>query len=485
MHRMGLIDFWYYTNEEFYFKNGHILLRGSNGSGKSVTMQSFIPILLDGNKNSERLDAFGTKARKMETYLIDENSNRDERIAYLYLEFKREDSNIFKTIGMGMRARKNKPMETWYFVIEDNQRIGKDIQLMEHNLAISKQSLKNRIQNQFIETQREYMARVNQALFQFPTLDDYKESINLLVKLRSPKLSNSLKPTIINELLSESLQPLSEDDLRPLTEALSNMDEVQNRLEVLKQSQQAAKSIQNVYEQYNYALLDKKSLQYVEQKNKFDELTKKQKELTEQKNHANKMILEIKKQLDDINVEKSVLEEEYSGLAKQDLLQLASDVQRYKEDLTQQEKALKNKVQQESNKDNAYVSCKLKYDKQKDYNDSLEYEIHKSFKQLNQLNENMQFDEHISLKQEFLTNLNHDYDFNYTKSKIDKELSVLNQGLELFQKMNNQKVLLNHVQDDYAKEQSLLEQIETELKAYQEQFRLLKEEGLTDTLVTC
>ena len=128
MYRMGLIDFWYYTNEEFYFKNGHILLRGSNGSGKSVTMQSFIPILLDGNKNSERLDAFGTKARKMETYLIDENSNRDERIAYLYLEFKREDSNIFKTIGMGMRARKNKPMETWYFVIEDNQRIGKDIQ---------------------------------------------------------------------------------------------------------------------------------------------------------------------------------------------------------------------------------------------------------------------------------------------------------------------------------------------------------------------
>lgn len=144
MYRMGLIDFWYYTNEEFYFKNGHILLRGSNGSGKSVTMQSFIPILLDGNKNSERLDAFGTKARKMETYLIDENSNRDERIAYLYLEFKREDSNIFKTIGMGMRARKNKPMETWYFVIEDNQRIGRDIQLMEHNLAISKQSLKNK-----------------------------------------------------------------------------------------------------------------------------------------------------------------------------------------------------------------------------------------------------------------------------------------------------------------------------------------------------
>ena len=476
MHRMGLVDFWYYTNEEFYFKNGHILLRGSNGSGKSVTMQSFIPILLDGNKNSERLDAFGTKARKMETYLIDENSTRDERIAYLYLEFKREDSDIYKTIGMGMRARKNKPLETWYFVIEDNQRIGKDIQLMEHNLAISKQSLKNRIQNQFIETQREYMSRVNKALFQFPTLDDYKESINLLVKLRSPKLSNSLKPTIINELLSESLQPLSEDDLRPLTEALSNMDEVQNQLEGLKQSQQAAKSIQSVYKQYNYASLDKKSLQYIEQKNRLDEFMKKQKAFFDQKNDAQKMILELKKQLEEISLEKSVLEEEYSGLAKQDLLQLASDVQRYKEDLVQQKSNLTKKIQQESSKDDAYVSCKLKYDKQKDYNDSLEYEIRKTFKQLDQLNENMQFDEHISLKQDFLTNLNHAYDFTYTKSKIDKELSILNQGLSLFQKIYNQKVLLNHVQDDYEKEQSLLEENEVELKAYQEQFRLLKEE---------
>ena len=46
--------------------------------------------------------------------------------------------------------------------------------------------------------------------------------------------------------------------------------------------------------------------------------------------------------------------------------------------------------------------------------------------------------------------------------KIEKELNVLNQGLALFQKIDNQKVLLNHVQDDYEKEQSLLEQIETE-----------------------
>lgn len=49
INRVGLLDFWYYDEEEFDFLDGRMLLRGANGSGKSVTMQSFIPLLLDGN----------------------------------------------------------------------------------------------------------------------------------------------------------------------------------------------------------------------------------------------------------------------------------------------------------------------------------------------------------------------------------------------------------------------------------------------------
>ena len=47
INRAGLVDFWYYDEETFEFSEGRMLLRGSNGSGKSVTMQSFIPLLLD------------------------------------------------------------------------------------------------------------------------------------------------------------------------------------------------------------------------------------------------------------------------------------------------------------------------------------------------------------------------------------------------------------------------------------------------------
>ena len=36
--KIGLINFWYYDEQEFPFVKGRMLLRGSNGSGKSVTM---------------------------------------------------------------------------------------------------------------------------------------------------------------------------------------------------------------------------------------------------------------------------------------------------------------------------------------------------------------------------------------------------------------------------------------------------------------
>ena len=51
--KIGLVNFWYYDEQEFPFVKGRMLLRGSNGSGKSVTMQSVVPLLLDGNMSPE------------------------------------------------------------------------------------------------------------------------------------------------------------------------------------------------------------------------------------------------------------------------------------------------------------------------------------------------------------------------------------------------------------------------------------------------
>ena len=42
MNRIGFVNFWLYDEEDFEFEDGKLLLRGQNGSGKSITTQSFI-----------------------------------------------------------------------------------------------------------------------------------------------------------------------------------------------------------------------------------------------------------------------------------------------------------------------------------------------------------------------------------------------------------------------------------------------------------
>lgn len=56
MNRIGFVNFWLYDEEDFEFADGKLLLRGQNASGKSITTQSFIPFILDGDRTPSRLD---------------------------------------------------------------------------------------------------------------------------------------------------------------------------------------------------------------------------------------------------------------------------------------------------------------------------------------------------------------------------------------------------------------------------------------------
>lgn len=443
MHRLGLIDFWYYVDQEFYFKDGHMLLRGSNGSGKSVTLQSFIPLLLDGNKSSERLDPFGTRSRKLENYLIDENDTRDDRIGYLYLEFKREGIEIYKTIGMGLHARRNKPLQAWYFVIEDNQRINYDLKLMEHDLAITKNTLKNRIGTQLIEHQKEYMDKVNDALFGFPTSDEYKEAVDLLLQVRSPKLSNSLKPTMLNEILSDSLQPLSEEDLRPMSEAIQSMDETKEQLSALKESYESAKVISNVFNDYNYAVLVSKSNRVTNEQQKKNVIIKEIKDKNKQIKQIQKTVEEDNIHKQDIENEKIILQDEQSSYAQQDLILLAEEVNRLKQSNTDKKDVINKKENIRKNKaDNLNVQIQ----KNKDNNNECEkylVELNKTYKEMSEIQNNINFEEHEILKEEVLNHAELNHDYTYTKDIIKKEIQLLDEGINEFNSINQIKQSLN------------------------------------------
>ena len=67
-------------------------------------------------------------------------------------------------------------------------------------------------------------------IFGFPRLEQYEQFIRLLIKVRAPKLSKEFTPRKVYEILNDSLQTLSDEDLRAMVEAMEKMDDIQDRV---------------------------------------------------------------------------------------------------------------------------------------------------------------------------------------------------------------------------------------------------------------
>ena len=398
IHRVGLIDFWYYDEEEFYFLDGRMLLRGANGSGKSVTMQSFIPLLLDGNMRPERLDPFGSKARKMENYLLEEGDGRDERTGYLYMELKRKESEEYVTLGIGMRARRNKKMDSWYFCITDGRRVGKDIYLYKEEkskITCTMRELRNRIGEggKVMETQSEYAQCVNKLLFGFETQEEYKELLNLLIQLRTPKLSKDFKPTVINEILSSSLQTLSEDDLRPMSEAIENMDGMKTSLDTLKESISAIRQIEKVYDQYNEIVLYDKALLYTKAEKDCRQVKEKMLQIEENLAANDAAHQQEKERYESLAREEKVLQEERASLADNDAAKLKEQEMKVSREIIELKKVISDKRQQEQVKNEKRLDTEEVLKKQEEKKEEKWSEIEEYLEEMEADMEGVPFDE--------------------------------------------------------------------------------------------
>lgn len=276
MNRIGFVNFWLYDEEDFTFVDGKLLLRGQNGSGKSITTQSFIPFVLDGDRTPSRLDPFGSSDRRMEYYFLGEEG-KDESTGYLFLEFQKADTQEYRTIGIGQRAKRGKPMDFWGFLLLDGRRIGYDLWLYKEvgstKIPYDKRDLKLELGegNPLTGSQSEYKKLVNQYIFGFRKAEQYEQFIKLLVKVRAPKLSKEFKPTKVYEILNDSLQTLTDEDLRPMVDAMEKMDEIQDSLEMLNRAFADVKIIRNEYTRYNQYMLGKKAQAYLGKKQEAEE----------------------------------------------------------------------------------------------------------------------------------------------------------------------------------------------------------------------
>lgn len=207
----------------------------------------------------------------MEYYFLGEEG-KEESTGYLFLEFWKEDSGEYRTIGIGQKAKRGKPMDFWGFVLLDGRRVGYDLWLYKevgsNKIPRDKREMKAELgeDNFFTDSPSEYKKHVNQYIFGFRKEEQYEQFIKLLVKVRAPKLSKEFKPTKVYDILNDSLQTLTDEDLRPMVDAMEKMDEIQDSLEMLNRAFDDVKIIRNEYTRYNQYMLAKKALGYLNKK---------------------------------------------------------------------------------------------------------------------------------------------------------------------------------------------------------------------------
>ena len=234
--RCGLVELFHYDSQEFRFRDGRLLLRGNNGTGKSKVLALTLPFLLDGSLAPHRLEPDGDRGKRMEWNLL-LGGEYEDRTGYSWLEFGRRDADgvdHFFTIGAGMRAIAGRPeVRRWFFSTE--ARMGQDLSLFDAtSTVLGRDRLAQALEGRgaVYETATSYRRAVDEKLFGFGE-ERYGALVNLLIQLRQPQLSKRPDEEALSHSLSEALAPLDPAIVSDVATAFQNLQEDQDELERL------------------------------------------------------------------------------------------------------------------------------------------------------------------------------------------------------------------------------------------------------------
>lgn len=255
--RLGLVELFHYDSEEFWFRDGHLLLRGNNGTGKSKVLSLTLPFLFDAQLKSSRIEPDGDSGKRMSWNLL--LNSYDRRNGYAWIEFGRvaEDGTPrYLTLGAGLSAVAGRPqVESWFFVIEDADgapRINQDLWLTtDQRVVLTKERLRETLEGrgQVFDTATNYRRAVDERLFRLGS-KRYDALMETLIQLRQPQLSKKPDETALSNALTEALPPLAPELLGDVAEALGRLEEDRRQLEEYVELAKAVERFDQRYRVY-------------------------------------------------------------------------------------------------------------------------------------------------------------------------------------------------------------------------------------------
>ncbi|APU42655.1 TIGR02680 family protein [Streptomyces sp. TN58] len=263
--RIGLVDLFHYDVEEFHFRDGRLLLRGNNGTGKSKVLALTLPFLLDGDLSARRVEPDGDAGKRMEwNLLLGGEHPHPERLGYTWVEFGRRDEvsgeEQFRTLLCGLKAVSGRGIARHWWAVTAQRidhrppgaRTETSLSLLDATgTVLSRDRLVEAVAGHGMvhDQAKAYRRAVDEALFGLGE-QRYAALVDLLIQLRQPQLSKRPNEAALSRALTEALPPMDQAVIADVAEAFRSLDEEKEELRAAAAAERAASTFLDHYRRY-------------------------------------------------------------------------------------------------------------------------------------------------------------------------------------------------------------------------------------------
>lgn len=254
LHRGGIVNVWQYAVEEFDLSGGRVIFQGTNGSGKSRTLELLLPLCLDGDLR--QIGSKGYDTVSMRRLMLDDYTGGPNRIGYAWIELRRTtgEREEFLTSGIGIKASANSQAigDSWRFVTD--KRIGVDVELVVDGTPVGATQLRDLIGADCLHDEEPFRARIAELVYGIPAVR-YADLLHLQRTLRNPDVGLKVLEGQLEQILSDSLPPLDPAVIEQLARSFEDLESIRDNIRTLGAADTALQRFLASYAGYAYSSL--------------------------------------------------------------------------------------------------------------------------------------------------------------------------------------------------------------------------------------
>ncbi|MGI8311070.1 TIGR02680 family protein [Saccharopolyspora hattusasensis] len=261
LHRGGIVNIWQYAETTFDLGGGRAIFQGTNGSGKSRTLELLLPLCLDGDLR--QLGSKGFDTVSIRRLMLDEYPGGPNRIGYAWIELHRETpggganggTEEFLTCGIGVKASKTSQSisDSWRFIT--GRRVGINLHLVgTDRVPLGSAQLRELLGADCVLDDQAFRAKVAASVYGVPAAR-YGDLLHLQRTLRNPDVGLKVLEGQLEQILSDALPPLDPGLIERLATSFDDLESIRENIVRLTGADKALTAFLSTYSGYAFGAL--------------------------------------------------------------------------------------------------------------------------------------------------------------------------------------------------------------------------------------